>query len=327
MLVGGYSQDVSHVPIQIADLPRPAVTASQVVDRETLITFVEEAARVYREAVLSEGYSALTGIRNAFREEGGDWKSGSIYLYVVSAGGHHPISRNRAVSRRQVHGPDEDGHQRGEVREELLGGARREGRKFLQYHYDDPTVEGDEDTGSPKLGYAVSFEVPNSDQKAVIGSGIYLGVDARIVKDDHLQTMWLSRFGRTVGSQLTEAVSGRLGADFAPGANATLVEQSLDLSRADGGKALVAAMTGLARAFGAPGSLASENDPFARHGLVEAWSDPAATITARSPKGHELLLGSSFHVAGTGEGSGPVLAAWVEWHTGASTAMRLTATA
>ena len=62
MLVGGYSQDVSHVPDQIANLPKPTVVASHVVDRETLITFVEEAARAYREAVMSEGYSGLTGV-------------------------------------------------------------------------------------------------------------------------------------------------------------------------------------------------------------------------------------------------------------------------
>ena len=87
VLVGGYSQDVTDVAIEIADLPKPAVTASQVVDRETLIAFVEEAARTYQEAVMSEGYSALTGVRNAFRVEGGDWKSGSIYLWVVSGSG------------------------------------------------------------------------------------------------------------------------------------------------------------------------------------------------------------------------------------------------
>ena len=86
-LVGGYSQDVSPVPGRVADLPRPAVVASEVKDRETLITFVEEAARTYREAVMSEGCSGLTGVRNAFRVEGGDWKSGSIYLWVVSGGG------------------------------------------------------------------------------------------------------------------------------------------------------------------------------------------------------------------------------------------------
>ncbi|MXX60413.1 MAG: hypothetical protein F4Z42_02300 [Holophagales bacterium] len=174
-LVGGWSQDVSHVPDKPAThLPKPAVTASQVKDRETLITFVEEAVKVYREAVRSEGYSALVGIRNAFRLEGGDWKSGSIYLWVVSGSGIILFHATR---------PDVEGTPTDMTRtdingvrfaEELIGGARREGRKFLEYYYDDPTVQGDEDTGSPKLGYAVSFPVPNSEQRAVIGSGIYL---------------------------------------------------------------------------------------------------------------------------------------------------------
>ncbi len=174
VLVGGYSQDVSHVPIQTADLPKPAVTASQVVDRETLITFVEEAAKVYAEAVQSEGYSALTGIRNAFRVEGGDWKSGSIYLWVVSGSGiilFHATEPFREGKETDLTRTDINGVR---FAEELIEGARREGRKFLQYYYDDPTIEGDEDTGSPKLGYAVGFSVANSDQKAVIGSGIYL---------------------------------------------------------------------------------------------------------------------------------------------------------
>ena len=179
VLAGGYSQDVSHVPVAIPNLPKPAVTASQVKDRETLITFVEEAARVYREA-LSEGYSTLTGIRNAFRLEGGDWKSGSVYLWVVSGGGFilfHATEQFREGRPTDLTRTDINGVR---FAEELLGGARREGRKFLQYHYDDPTIVGDEDTGSPKLGYAVSFSVPNSQQKAVMGSGIYLGSSGAI---------------------------------------------------------------------------------------------------------------------------------------------------
>ena len=177
VLVGGYSQDVSHVPVRIADLPKPAVTASEVVDRETLITFVEEAARAYREAVMSEGYSGLIGVRNAFRVEGGDWKSGPIYLWVVSGGGiilFHGSEPFREGRRTNMERTDINGVK---FAEELIGGARREGRKFLRYYYDDPTVEGDEDTGSPKLGYAVGFQAPNTDQKAVVGSGIYLDSD------------------------------------------------------------------------------------------------------------------------------------------------------
>ena len=177
VLVGGYSQDVSHVPVRVADLPTPEVTASEVVDRETLIAFVEAAAKAYGEGIMSEGYSALTGVKNAFRVEGGDWKSGSIYLYVVSGGGvtlFHGTELFREGKPTDMTRTDSKGVP---FAEELIGGARREGRKFLRYHYDNPAVEGDEDTGSPKLGYAVSFQLPNSDQKLVIGSGIYVEED------------------------------------------------------------------------------------------------------------------------------------------------------
>ncbi len=177
VLVGGYSQDVSHVNVRIADLPKPAVTASEVVDRETLITFVEEAARIYQEALKFEGGIPLVEIKNAFRVEGGDWKSGSIYLYVVSGGGvtlFHGSEPFREGNPTDMTRTDVNGVP---FAEELIGGARREGRKFLRYHYDDPAIEGDEDTGSPKLGYAISLQLGDSEEKMVIGSGIYIGVD------------------------------------------------------------------------------------------------------------------------------------------------------
>ena len=177
VLVGGYSQDVSHVQIQIADLPKPAVTASEVVDRETLIAFVEAAAEIYQEAVMTAGVRSFVGVRNAFRVEGGDWMSGSIYLYVVSGGGvtlFHGSEPFREGQTTDMTRTDSKGVR---FAEELIGGARREGRKFLRYHYDNPAIRGDEETGSPKLGYAVSFPVPNSEQRAVIGSGIYIDPD------------------------------------------------------------------------------------------------------------------------------------------------------
>ena len=222
VLVGGYSQDVSHVPIRIADLPKPAVTASQVVDRETLIAFVEEAARVYRDAILSPGYQDLAGVRNAFRVEGGHWKSGSVYLWVVSAGGvtffhaTEPFREGKAtdMTRTDINGV--------RFAEELIGGARREGRKFLRYHYDDPTVDGDEDTGSPKLGYAVSFKGANTDQRVVVGSGIYLGANGASLNPDAVPKAWLARFGRTVADQVVEAVESRMTAPQAAGMEANL---------------------------------------------------------------------------------------------------------
>ena len=132
-----------------------------------------------------------------------------------------------------------------------------------------------------------------------------------IRNDDHLQSMWLARFGRTVGSQVTDAVSERLSGGLAPGAHATLAGQSVDLTKTDDGQALTDVLTGFAQAFGAPGAPANDDGPFARHGPGNGWNDPhAVSAPARSLTGRELLLGSSFHVAGTGEGSGPGLAAW-----------------
>ena len=131
-----------------------------------------------------------------------------------------------------------------------------------------------------------------------------------IRNDDHLQAMWLARFGRTVGSQVTDAVSERLQGGLSPGAHATLAGQRVDLLKADDGKALAETLTGLARTFGAPDAPANDDDPFAHHGLSDPWKDSATTATARSITGRELLLGSSFHVAGTGDGAGPALAAW-----------------
>ena len=139
-----------------------------------------------------------------------------------------------------------------------------------------------------------------------------------IYNDDPLQKMWLSRFGRTVGGHVTDAVSDRLLNGLAPGAHATIAGQAVNLAQVEDGTALTDVLTGLAQRFGARAP-AGGDDPFARHGpgggpggglgapvsTASAGSSPAEALTGR-----ELLLGSSFHVAGGGEGSGPGLAVW-----------------
>ena len=143
VVVGGYSQDVSDAPITIADLPRPTVTASEVVDRDTLISFVEEAARAYQGAVMSDNYSDLVSVKNALREEGGNWKDGSIYVWIVSGEGiviFHGGQRHREGKPAPVHLVDvngvqflqeliDGGAQRGELRRVPLRQPRRRGRR------------------------------------------------------------------------------------------------------------------------------------------------------------------------------------------------------
>ena len=76
-----------------------------------------------------------------------------------------------------------------------------------------------------------------------------------ISNGDPLQKMWLSRFGRTVGTQVTEAVTGRLdGTERA--AHVTVAGQRLDLDREDAGQALAETVAGIAQLFAAPSGAA-----------------------------------------------------------------------
>ena len=172
-VIGGYSQDLSSAPPATVDLPKPAVTAAEVVDKETLVAFVEAAAAAYRRAYESKAQGDVMAVRNAFREEGGHWRAGSVYLWIVGSAGTtilHATEQYREGNPTDMERVDTNGLPFPKL---LIGGALREGRKFLDYYYDNPEIQGDEDTGSPKFGYAVSFNAPNSDQKIVIGSGIY----------------------------------------------------------------------------------------------------------------------------------------------------------
>ena len=167
----------------------------------------------------------------------------------------------------------------------------------------DDVVDEGQETFTLRLSNATGARIADAEATGTVSNG------------DPLQKMWLSRFGRTVADHVVDAVAGRLSAPLA-GAQITLAGQRVDLSRTGDSAVLVDAMTGLARAFGAPGGAAASGvtAPGAwpdRHG--GAWDSPAASggSPVRSVTGRELLLGSSFHLALDGEGGGGTgLTAW-----------------
>ncbi len=170
VLVGGYYQDVSSVVTKIPEIARPEVTASEVVDRETLKTFVEAAAQTYREAMLDD-YSQLTHVKNAFRLEGSDWKSGSIYIFIMSSDGF-VLFHGADPSREGRIALDLEDSYGVKIVRRLIDAATA-GGGYVEYHYNDPTVEGDEAFGSPKLSYAAGFHLSDSDQLFIVCAGIY----------------------------------------------------------------------------------------------------------------------------------------------------------
>ena len=133
-----------------------------------------------------------------------------------------------------------------------------------------------------------------------------------IKNDDPLQQAWLARFGRMVASDAVGAVTGRFDTPRTAGSHLTLAGQTLDLS--GDGAALANAMMGLARAFGAEVTQATDDDPFAGHGLSNDWNDSTTPTAPHAMTGRELLLGTSFRaVLGSGAGS-----QWTSWGQGAS---------
>ncbi|MXX36983.1 MAG: hypothetical protein F4Y91_20670 [Gemmatimonadetes bacterium] len=181
VLIGGFYQDVSHVPPPVYDLsliPTPEVTAADVTDLESLRVFVIGALQAYVAALQEHGVERYRDILNVFRAEEGDWRHGSIYLFIFTTNGYvifHGANRTQEA-RTVLDSEDINGVK---VVQELIKAARA-GGGYVEYYLDDPSVTGDEDTGSPKISYAQSFTT-RAGREIVVGAGIYTG-DATAVE-------------------------------------------------------------------------------------------------------------------------------------------------
>ena len=178
LLVGGYYQDLSDVGTGISEFPEPPpITAAAVVGRETLKAFVKGSIQWSLEAIGEFGVDRRKMLEE-FRREGGPWRLGSTYLYLLTEEGFVYFHAAR---------PDQQGHNQIERQDrngfkfvKALVDAAVSGGGYVEYYWDDPLVEGDEDIGSAKVGYAESFTVPDDfpifpGQTIIIGSGFYKG--------------------------------------------------------------------------------------------------------------------------------------------------------
>ena len=103
-----------------------------------------------------------------FRPEG-EWKMGSIYLFVLDADGvirFHGASMARE-GENHYNRPDRSGSYY--VRELIR--AAEAGGGYVEYYFDNPAVTGDEEEGSLKVGYARLLTFGG--EKRIIGSGYY----------------------------------------------------------------------------------------------------------------------------------------------------------
>ena len=100
------------------------------------------------------------------------WKSGSIYTFIMSSDGY-VLFHGADPSREGRIALDFEDSYGVKVVRRIIDTATA-GGGYVEYHYNDPTVAGDEAFGSPKLSYAEGFHLPDRDQLFILCAGIYL---------------------------------------------------------------------------------------------------------------------------------------------------------
>ncbi len=247
VVVGGYYQDLSGAGQPLPPVPLPEISAADVVDRETLRQFVDGTVVWLRELVGQVGFERANEWKALLREEGGHFKSGPIYLFIFTPQGFvifHGADAWRE-GRQVLDNTDFQG--RMFVRDVIA--VAQGGGGFVEYFWDDPTVQGDEDTGTPKVSYAVSLE---SDLPVfqgvefIVGAGFYRNfstAEAEAAAED-----WLERFGRSVASQAMEMIGNRVAHSHRSPDQVTVGGRTIDLAALNAGSGLLGGLNALAPA-------------------------------------------------------------------------------
>ena len=180
LVLTGFDLQRSHLVREEIDYGDPAVTAKDVVDRETLRAFVNEAGRY---SIGLQGSDDIAKARIALRDPEGPWRHGSVYLYVLDLNTNiilfHGAFPDRFEFRPLV--PTIKDAVTGQfVLPQVLEAARSnpEGG-FVEYFFDDPNDDSDS-ADIPKVGFAREFTgtVLRPDGTTIpfnfiVGSGFY----------------------------------------------------------------------------------------------------------------------------------------------------------
>jgi hypothetical protein len=179
ILVGGYHNNVTATEDETGDLPEfPEISATDVRDRETLKALVDGAGEWAIEALPTLGFD-LQKLETIFRLEDGHWRSGSTYVFLMTTDGNVIFHGARPDQQQQIQIDLEDRNGFKFVKA-LIDTAVESGGGYVEYFWDDPGVDGDEELGSAKVGYARTFMLPPDypifpGQTVVAGSGFYKG--------------------------------------------------------------------------------------------------------------------------------------------------------
>ncbi|MCY4382464.1 MAG: hypothetical protein OXE44_04865 [Nitrospinae bacterium] len=325
ILVAGFDLQESHlVPEVTAPDDVPAVTARDVVDRASLKAFVDGAIAYFIRRFETEGYEAALKVKRVFRDPNGPWRAGPVYLFVIDINGF-TLFHGAFPEKFELQTPTDTLRDvvTGElILPQIIEAATRslEGGGFVEYHFDNP----DDDTDSaeiPKVTYAdaITADAPMGSavgsQTLIVGAGIY--GDPVSEKSAASARGWLARFGRAVGSQAVEMISGRMNAPAPGGAKMTLGGQTVKLD-ADPERYLTEQGAGLGFASLAHQGIDPRSIARARTANRLSGGEEDSTGSYREMTMSQLLSGASFHLASTREAAEAAGSQWSIWGRGAS---------
>ena len=176
IMTAGLDIQEPHLVHEIFDpADAPAVTASEVVDRETLKTFVNGAIEHFGNLLATGGIGALTQSRAVFRDERGPWRKGSVYLFTLDATGYvwfhgaFPHQFEFVVAR----GEYIDAVTGEPIFPQIIEAAQSDPEgAFVEYHFDDPADDSD-NADIPKTAFVRMHTYPGFPLPFIFGSGFY----------------------------------------------------------------------------------------------------------------------------------------------------------
>ncbi|MDE0101278.1 MAG: hypothetical protein OXN89_02760 [Bryobacterales bacterium] len=183
LLLAGFDIGESHLIHEVIDHGDPAITARDVVDRETLKAFVAEAVKYFLAVSDTDDAAVISKLRIALRDPNGPWRHGSVYLYALERNSNIILFHGAFPDRfewRPLVATVRDAVTGKLVLPQVLAAATSspEGG-FVEYHFDDPNDDTDS-AEIPKVGYARQFftSLERADGTVftldlIVGSGFY----------------------------------------------------------------------------------------------------------------------------------------------------------
>ena len=179
ILTAGFDIQESHLkPVVFDPADTPAVTASDVTDRESLKAFVNGAIEFVSNVYASEGTRAVTRMKSAFRQEEGPWRDGSVYLYTLDTTGY--VWFHAAFPQQfelvLATGRYLDAVTGKPIFLKIIEAAQSNpDGAFVEYHFDD-TADDSDSAEIPKTAFVRMYSFPGLENilpPFIFGSGFY----------------------------------------------------------------------------------------------------------------------------------------------------------